>query len=437
METETIAAQAESKEEPLIIPAGLLPNLKPNAALIINDARKKGKISTRGIAAIIRPDSVSDRYKLQETVMLLDKFFSSIGLGVARGSSDIQMRVIPLPHFNLGATLSINFGKLKEQDLRFLSTLQKEEIEFDSDTLALYTEVIRRYPVLSNVEVVELFKEREKGDLGAHHLLVLHNLKLVFSCAMKYQNKGLDLPDLVQEGIMGLMIAIEKFKWQSGYHLSTYALWWIKAKISRAIKNKGRPIRLPVHVAEKYYTIMRTMKALTAELGRDPSHAEVAQKLQVPVHFVTKLLHSVWGTESDSMNETLTHDEDSSEHQDLFADSQTMTPSSALEAKETLDEVASEVREILIKLSTLPQFDDRWSAIFRMRYGLDGIFFARPTLETVGLKFGFTRERIRQIIEACWVRLNGAGIKGDDDWFVAKLAQVEELESIVGTLTKI
>ncbi|MDE2038023.1 MAG: sigma-70 family RNA polymerase sigma factor [Patescibacteria group bacterium] len=437
METATIAAPVEIKEEPLIIPADLLPNLKPNAPLVINDARKNGKISTRGIAAIVRSDSVSDRYKLRSTVSLLDKFLLSIGLSIARGSADIQMRQIPLPHFNSRATLSINFGKLKESDVRFLSSLEKEEIEFDSDALALYKEVIRRYPVLSNVEVIGLFKEREKGDLGAHHLLILHNLKLVFALAMKHQNKGLDLPDLVQEGIIGLMTAIEKFKWQWGYHLSTYATWWVRQRMTRAIIDKARSIRLPAYVATKYYVILRTMNSLAAELGRDPSHEEIAQKMDVPTPFITKLLHSVWGTEPESMNDTITHDEDSKERQDLLADGRAITPSSALEAKEALEEVVGEVRGILIKLATLPRFDDRWRSIFRMRYGLDGVFFARPTLEIVGLKFGVTRERIRQIVEACWVRLNAIGVKGDDDWFVAKLAQIEELESIVGTLTKI
>ena len=437
MENATVTAGPDVETSTLIIPGDLLAHLKPNAPLIISDARKNGKISTRGIAAIIRPEAVSDRYKLQSTVALLDKFLVDIGLGLARGNDDLQMRQLPLPSFQSRATVSINFTKLNERDVRFLASLEKQELELDSSELALYRETVRRYPVLSNPQIVELFKEREKGEQAAHHLLILHNLKLVFSCAMRYRNRGLDLSDLVQEGIIGLMTAIDRFKWRLGYHLSTYALWWIRQKITRAIEDKARSIRLPVHVAEKYYAIRKTIKTLTLELGREPSHEEIAGKIGFPTLFVTKLLHSVWGTESDSINQQVTTDEDSPEQQDLLADTRTMTPASALEAKETLDEVVTEVRTLLIKVNTLPRFDDRYRQMFRMRYGLDGIFFSRPTLKTVGQKFGVSRERIRQVVETCWVHLNELGIKGDDEWFVAKLAQIEELESITGVLTKL
>ena len=434
METTTLI-EPGAKDDSFAIPPELLENLKPNASLIITEARAAGTISTRSLAAMMKPDAVSSRDRLQSTVSLLDAFLLTIGVGLARGNTDLQLRALPLPRLH-AATLSINFRSASSEDLKILADLEKHD-EFDNSDLALYKEVVRRCPILPNDQLVELFKKREQGDIEAQHLLVLHNLRLVFSIAKRYQGRGLDLPDLVQEGVIGLLTAISKFKWQLGYHLTTYATWWIRQGISRSIADRARAIRLPVHLGEKYYKIMKVQKALIFKLGREPTNEEIGKEIGLPERFVTALRRSVSNTESDSLECPNGPEEDSRSYGETLADTQTLSPVSVLEAKETLQDVVGEIRALMIKLGAIPKFDGRWRQIFKMRYGLDGTFFARPTLEEVGQKFGVTRERIRQIVEICWERLLETGATEDEDWLLTRLGQVEELESITGILTQI
>jgi RNA polymerase sigma factor (sigma-70 family) len=436
MET-TNTAVLESKENTLVIPTDLAAHLKKNASLIITEARKYGAISTREITAILQPTSVSDRYRLKDTIGLLDSFLTGIGISLARGKVDLEKRVLPLPRLVTGPSLNLRFRPIKDSDLQLLASLNGEQSEFDDSEVALYRDVMRRFPLLTYDQSVELFKRRATGDLEAQYLLILHNLKLVFHWAYKYQNRGLDLADLVQEGVMGLMKAIEKYEWQRGLHVSTYASQWIRSVIARAVMDMGRTVRLPVHFAEKYQTVLRMAKALQGELGREATHEEIGQRMSLPARFISRVFKIVADSETGSLDDSLTENEDSGDIYKVTADTMVVSPSDILEAKEKLEEVAAEVRAFLIKLATLTTFDDRWRQMFRMRYGLSGTFFARPTLETVGEKFGVTRERIRQIIEACWVRLNADGSKFDEEWLLAKMNQIEELESVTGMFTKI
>lgn len=437
METTILPVGTESRDEPLVIPLSLRSNLKSNANVILAEARKSGKISTRSIAAFIRPQTMSDRRLLQNTVSSLDGFLASIGVNLARGGVDFEMRTMPLPQFRSSASLSINFRSLDNRDLQLLHGIENQQLDFDGSDSALYQEVFRRCPVLPNEQLIELFKKREEGDIEAQHLLVLHNLKLVFSCARKWLGRGLDFTDLVQEGIIGLMKAIEKFDRLLGYHFSTYALWWIRSKIQMAIINRSRTIRLPAHLVEKYHAIVKARMKLITSLGRDPTEDEIGDDVGLPGRFISKILKSVADTESGSLDEPIGHDEDSGDSYGTISDDNSLSPSSALEAKEALEEVAAEIRAFLIQLTSIPGLDGRDRLIFRMRYGIGETYFTRSSLETVGLKFGVGRERIRQIVEECWERLRSSGFRQDENWLTSKLNQLEQLENVAGTLTEV
>lgn len=421
----------------LVLPAGFAASLKPHASIVINGAKKNGVISTREIAAIIRPEAISNRYTFKDTIAHIGRYLREIGVVLAKGQADLDRRLLPLP---LIARISIpRFKNLTELDLKALASIgEKNGGEFDTSELALYQGVIRKFPLLNSKEVTTLFERRAEGDLEAQHLLVLHNLRLVFSWANKYRNRGLDFSDLAQEGILGLMKAIEKFDWARGFMLSTYASWWIKQRITRAIEDKARSIRLPVHLAERFYKIKRAQETLTHNLGREATPEEIGEKLKILPRYVSKILNSVYGTESVSLEVDPNEESEVSTglHQ-AIADPHSVSPSSTLEAKEALEEAVADTRKLLVAVAALPALDDRYSKIFRMRYGLDGVFFSRPTLEVVGQKFGLTRERIRQVVNVVWKRLQQIGIHGDDDSFVKQLAHIEELETVTSTFAKI
>lgn len=441
MNTQTLASEesADSKPTQVAIPSGLENRLRPIAPLVFTEAKKSGIITTRELAAVIRGECVSDRYVFKSTISIIGQFLAGLGINLAKGKIDLERRTIPLPKTVYAVALSLKFNKLTDADFRAVQSLADRNVDFDDSELALYQEVCIRFPLLKAVEQTELFKARAQGDLEAHFRLILHNLKLVFHWADKRRNRGLDFEDLVQEGILGLMIAVGKFDWQRGYLFSTYGSWWIRSKIDRAIDDKARSIRIPVHLAEKFYMIKRASSQLLATLGREPTNEEIAERLKMSPRYVKKMLEAVYGTETSSLDQAPREMADN-ETADLYRaipDQQAVSPVSLLEAKEALEDVASEVRALLVRLQTLPCFDDRFRKIFRMRYGLDGLFFSRPTLEAIGEQFGVTRERIRQIVAAVWERLKREGVSGGDEWLLAKLSQIEELESVTNSFVKI
>ncbi|TSC85137.1 MAG: RNA polymerase primary sigma factor [Parcubacteria group bacterium Gr01-1014_17] len=433
--------QTEEKpvtESAIVLPAGFTASLKPAAPLVIAEAKKNGVISTREIAAIIRPEAVSDRYLFRDTIAGIGRYLREMGIILAKGKTDLERRSIPLPRLTLRTSVSIAFKPLTEADLKAVARMMGQgSNDFDDSELALYQNVVRRFPLLKSAETVELFRRRAEGDLEAHFRLILHNLKLVFFLAQKRTGCGLDLSDLVQEGILGLMKAVERFDCERGFQFSTYATWWIRSKIDRAITDKARSIRIPVHLAQKYYQIRRASSALEQELGREPTPEEIGARLQISSRYVAKMLFAVLGTQSESLDAERDLGGMETNRYESIADSQTVSPLSVLEAKETLDEVVTEIRSFLIKLSTLPALDERYRNIFRMRYGLDGTFLSRPTLERIGEKFGVTRERIRQIVEVVWERLCTAEVHSNEGWLIQQLERIEELETVTGTFAKI
>jgi len=250
-----------------------------------------------------------------------------------------------------------------------------------SDPVRMYLREIGRVPLLTKEEEVELAKRAEKGDKEAADKLKTANLRLVVSIAKKYLGRGLSLLDLIQEGNIGLMKAVQKFDWRKGYKFSTYATWWIRQAITRAIADQARTIRIPVHMVEKINRYYRVARRLMQNLGREPTPEEVAKAMGIPPE---KAWQIVKISRKPTSLETPVGEDEDSELGDFIPDDKTSPVDEA--AKALLKE---QIQKILKTLS------ERERRILEMRFGLlDG----HPrTLEEVGAAFGVTRERIRQI----------------------------------------
>jgi RNA polymerase primary sigma factor len=263
---------------------------------------------------------------------------------------------------------------------------KKEEldltIEPSLDSLRLYLRAIGQVDLLTAQQEVELAKRIERGDMLAKRQMVEANLRLVVSIAKGYLGRGLSFLDLIQEGSLGLIRAVEKFDYRRGYKFSTYATWWIRQAVTRAIADKARTIRIPVHMVEKLNRVAHVERQLVQKLGREPEPAEIAEELRWPVSDVRDILRVAQLPVS---LEKPVGDEDESELGDFVADDAVLEPFE--EASEHLQKEG--VRRAL---DALP---DRERQVIELRYGLSG---AEPlTLEEVGKTFGVTRERIRQI----------------------------------------
>ena len=256
-----------------------------------------------------------------------------------------------------------------------------EGINID-DPVRMYLKEIGRVPLLSADEEIKLAKRMEDGDLEAQKRLAEANLRLVVSIAKRYVGRGMLFLDLIQEGNLGLIKAVEKFDYNKGYKFSTYATWWIRQAITRAIADQARTIRIPVHMVETINKLIRVSRQLLQSLGREPSPEEIAKEMEIPVEKVEEIqkiaqdpvsLETPIGEEEDSHLIDFIKDEDSPAPHD--AASYTLL-------KEQLEDV----------LDTLTEREEK---VLRLRFGLDD--GRARTLEEVGQNFGVTRERIRQI----------------------------------------
>jgi RNA polymerase primary sigma factor len=255
-------------------------------------------------------------------------------------------------------------------------------VEPSLDSLRLYLRSIGRVPLLTAQEEVSLAKRIERGDMAAKQQMVEANLRLVVSIAKGYLGRGLTFLDLIQEGSLGLIRAVEKFDYRRGYKFSTYATWWIRQAVTRAIADKGRTIRIPVHMVEKLNKVVHVERQLVQSLGREPTPEEIAKELECSQREVRDILRM---SQQPISLEKPIGEEDESELGDFVEDQTAESPF----------ELASENlrRENVRKaLAALPQ---REREVIEMRFGLTG---ERPrTLEEVGRAFNVTRERIRQI----------------------------------------
>src|SRR5262245_19526190 len=256
------------------------------------------------------------------------------------------------------------------------------EREVSTEALQLFLKDIGKVDLLTAAQEIELAKRIERGDHRAKQEMVEANLRLVVSIAKRYRNQGLPFLDVIQEGTIGLVRAAEKFDHRKGFKFSTYATWWIRQAVARALADKARTIRMPVHVVEKLNKIMRTERKLRAERGREPSSVEIAEELDLSIDEVDQIRRSA---QTPVSLEKPVGDDEESEFGHFITDELAPLP----------DELAEDVlrREALTKI--LGTLSERERRVLELRYGLNG---EQPrTLDEVGRTFQVTRERIRQI----------------------------------------
>jgi len=288
------------------------------------------------------------------------------------------------------------YEQLEERDIDVRDDCGREQVEstyingdlaiVTTDALQLFLNEMARYPLLTAEEEVELAKLIERGDKEAKDRMINSNLRLVVSIAKKYQGHGLSLLDLIQEGIIGLIRAVEKFDWRKGFKFSTYATWWIRQAVQRGVANKARTIRMPVHIVDRERKISKAERNLLTKLGRPPTLEEVAKEAKLPLKQVREVqeaaravtsLDRPVGSENDTSLGELVAGEDA-------------PPEEEVEVSLRQDALRRAVAEL----------PDRQRDVLKMRFGLNGDTTPQ-SLEQIGKTLGVTRERVRQIeIEA-------------------------------------
>ena len=289
---------------------------------------------------------------------------------VERLYEDLQQR---------GIELSDDCGRAETPDSTYVNGNLAEST---TDALQLFLNEMGRYKLLTAEEEVELAKRIERGDKEAKDLMINSNLRLVVSIAKKYQGHGLSLLDLIQEGIIGLIRAVEKFDWRRGFKFSTYATWWIRQAVQRGVANKARDIRIPVHIVDRERKIARAERELTAKLGRPPDEEEVAKATKLPLkqlrevrqaaRAVTSLDRPVGEEGAATFGELVAGDEPG--------------PEETLHVSLEEDTLRRAIR----------QLPDREREVVQLRYGLNGDNTPK-SLEEIGRRLGLTRERVRQV----------------------------------------
>jgi RNA polymerase primary sigma factor len=271
----------------------------------------------------------------------------------------------------------------------------------ETDTgLNRYLREIGRIPLLTPQQEIELAEKIKKGDAAARERMINSNLRLVVTIAHDYANLGLPLLDLISEGNIGLTKAVERFDPAKGAKLSTYAMWWIKQSIKRALANQGKTIRLPVHLVDKIAKVRRVSLQMSDELGREPTDDELGEEIGIAAEKVA-VLKSL-GIRPASLDAPIGDDDDSTEFGEVIGDEEAQTPFELLRDEDLRNEMEG----------LLEALDDRERKIISQRFGLEG---GKPkTLEDVSKDFGVTRERIRQLQNVALAKLRRALSKKDD-----------------------
>jgi len=263
-------------------------------------------------------------------------------------------------------------------------------VETTTDALQLFLREAGRHPLLTAAQEVELAKRIERGDMQAKQRMIQSNLRLVVSIAKNYRNQGLPFLDLIQEGTLGLIRAVEKFDWRRGFKFSTYATWWIRQAVARALADKARTIRMPVHIVERLQKLNKAERMLWTQLGREPTLEEVAEEASLPIEQAKEVKAAAHA--STSLDQPVGDQEDA-----VFGD---------FVAGE--DPTPDEQVEVLLRSQALARalaaLGDRERQVLILRYGLDN---AEPrTLEDIGRRLDLTRERVRQIESQALKRLS-------------------------------
>lgn len=335
--------------------------IRPEVKKLIEKGKKQGYLTVEDILAVF-PEA-------EEQLEELDEFFNRLqahGVDVFETVTEEELKEGEKGLTDL------------EKELAALATLEEGG---STDPVRMYLREIGRIPLLTAKDEVSLAQRIEKGDRKAKAKLTESNLRLVVSIAKKYVGRGLSLLDLIQEGNQGLIRAVEKYDWRRGYKFSTYATWWIRQAITRAIADQARTIRIPVHMVETINKLIRTQRRLTQEFGREPTAEEVGEVMAMEADRVREILKIAQDTTS---LESPVGEEDDSRLGDFIPDQKEAPFDTASRALLT-----ENVDEVLRTLS------EREAKVLELRFGLRG---NNPmTLEEVGKVFGVTRERIRQI----------------------------------------
>jgi RNA polymerase primary sigma factor len=332
------------------------------------------------------------------TILVSEEAWELLHAGKQAGRLNADEVALALEELNLDAgQIDEFYGLVEELHIELFTEDEAVDDSLDlagpdvsTDALQLFLKDIGKVDLLTAPQEIELAKKIERGDHIAKQAMVEANLRLVVSIAKRYRNQGLPFLDLIQEGTIGLVRAAEKFDYRKGFKFSTYATWWIRQAVARALADKSRTIRMPVHVVEKLNKIVRSERKLRGELGREPSTDEIARDLDLSLEEVEQIRRS---SQLPVSLEKPVGDDEESEFGHFLTDENAPLPDEAAEQALRKDALT----KILCSLAPREQ------RILEMRYGLDG----NPprTLDEVGRAFSVTRERIRQIENQCLKKL--------------------------------
>jgi RNA polymerase primary sigma factor len=359
-------------------------NLKDKLLELVKQAKEDKVVSYEEINSVIPPEFPPDKLEQlirgieEKGIVIVDTAEEKKDIMAANVKTDGTTSEIEEEEVFVEAEIDeTEVDQLLQTDLIKMA----EALDVD-EPIKMYLREIGQIPLLNYEEEIELAQKVLEGDDDAKQKLIESNLRLVVSIAKKHTNRGLKMLDLIQEGNMGLMKAVEKFEYEKGFKFSTYATWWIRQAITRAIADQGRTIRIPVHMIETINKIKKESRIILQETGKEPTAEELSKKLELPVDKVKAILEM---NQDPISLETPVGSEEDSELGDFVEDDKFLNPYDATTRvllKEQLDEV----------LKTL---NEREEMVLRYRYGLDD--GSPKTLEEVGKIFNVTRERIRQI----------------------------------------
>ncbi|HTQ68915.1 MAG TPA: sigma-70 family RNA polymerase sigma factor [Solirubrobacteraceae bacterium] len=362
---------------------------------LIADAHERGSVAAGALSAAVDEAELSTQQAGELLSYLEEHGIEVLGAGDAPADLDAAEDDQVASGEELPADEQQEIGEPRdEQEQRVrsaavqvrLEELRRRDVDLtiepSLDSLRLYLRAIGRVPLLSADDEVALAKRIERGDMAAKQHMVEANLRLVVSIAKGYVGRGLTLLDLIQEGSLGLIRAVEKFDYRRGYKFSTYATWWIRQAVTRSLADKARTIRIPVHMVERLNKLIHAERRLVQQLGRDPSAAELAAELGCTVPEVKEVLRI---TQQPVSLEKPVGEEDDSALADFIEDDSAESPF----------EIASEALRKENVSRVLASLPTREREVIELRYGIVG---GRPrTLEEVGRAFNITRERVRQI----------------------------------------
>lgn len=356
---------AKAKDNKPAEEAGL--TIEQQRQKLVEQAKKDGHIDQRDIVAAI-PETA-------ENAEILDALYTELA------DSNIEITTTGPDPENFTDEWAEE-GDSEDEDLASDAAVYLED-DIADDSVRLYLREIGKIPLLNAEEELALAKRVVAGDKTAKDQMAEANMRLVVSIAKRYVGRGLDLLDLIQEGNTGLLRAVEKFDPDKGFKFSTYATWWIRQAITRAIADQARTIRIPVHMVETINKLLRTQRRLTQELNREPTNEEIAKAMEIDVDKVEHIMKIK--QDISSLDASIRDDEEDSVLADFIEDEDTVSP----EESATGQLLKEQVRDMLSALT------EREQKILKLRFGLeDG---KSHTLEEVGQEFSVTRERIRQI----------------------------------------